>query len=229
MKRYVLICLTLYAFLGVSRADDWAPNGSSGNGVALYTKSVPDSDYKRFKGEVTIDAPLRAVLAVLMVRDTYTKWWYNMLQVTTLDHDNPGFSLAYYWIKGVWPTADRDAVVDNEVEQDPQSLEVVFHSRSADASLVSAQSSRVRLKRVDTIIRAIPLSGSQTKVVLEGSGDPGGTVPSWLANGFILDTPKKSLENLRSLLQDKDHPVDVNALKNDPFAKIHMPAIRLPN
>lgn len=228
MRLRQLCCVLFLSFAVSSHADQWVRSEASGDGIELYTKAIPGNNFKNFKGEVTINAPMKTVLAVLMVRDTYTKWWYNMLQVTTLEKDNPGHSLAYYWIKGVWPTADRDAVVNNEVSQDPQTLKVVFHSRSADPNLMPAFDSRVRLKDVDTIIQVEPVSPSQTKVVIEGSGNPGGTVPSWIANNFILDTPRESLKNLRKLVEDKDHPVDLGVLSTDLFAKLHMSEIRLP-
>jgi hypothetical protein len=46
------------------------------------------------------------------------------------------------------------------------------------------------------------LSGGNIKVQFQYFADPGGKIPAWLINTFVVKNPYKTLTNLRRLLMD---------------------------
>ena len=42
-----------------------------------------------------------------------------------------------------------------------------------------------------------PLANGQVEVVYEAHADPGGGLPSWLVNSFVVDAPLNTLRGLR--------------------------------
>jgi hypothetical protein len=41
------------------------------------------------------------------------------------------------------------------------------------------------------------------KVIYQFHGEPGGEIPSWLANTFVVTHPFKVLENLKSIVKNR--------------------------
>ena len=164
---------------------------------------------------------------MLLVRESFPEWFYNMKEDSTLPNDNADQSFCYIWIKGIWPTSDRDTVARVTVEQDPKSLAVSIVARSAEQHRVPIQPDRVRMKNLFSGFTAIPVSAEETEVQLEGVADPGGSIPAFVANMVASDLPAKTLANLRQRLETPGK-VDVSVLDKVPFAQMAMQKIKLP-
>ena len=222
-------CLTasLIAFgsIGASAAD-WKSSGET-DGVQIYSKSEPGESLKYFKGVTRIKAPMKNVLAVILVRETFPEWFYNMLEDSTLSSDNPDSSYCYIWIKGVWPTDDRDTVARVTVNQDPQTLAVAITARSAEQHRVPAKKDRVRIQTLYSGFTVKPISADETEVQLEGMADPAGNIPAFVTNMVASDLPAKTLINLRTRLETPGK-VDLSVLDKVPFAQLSMQKIKLP-
>lgn len=220
----LLICL----FVSFSAsAAEWKSAGEV-QGVQLYTRPGQGHNFNDYRGVVHINAPLKNVLAMVLVRESTPGWFHNMRQAVTLKDNNPESDLAYYWIKGVWPTADRDAVVRAKVEQDPSTLTVSVTITSVDPGLVPAKPDRVRMQNLNTLFTIKPIAPTETEVTLEGSGNPGGSVPAVIANQFVLDIPKYSLINLRKRAENLNKS-DWDAFEANQFANLSMAKLKLPS
>lgn len=227
-KNLILRFIAALLFAASAHAQDWqAVNRPNSDGITLYTQAVPGHSFKNFKGVVIIHAPLKEALTPIMSRPYMTTWFYNLKEAYTLKHDNSDESLGYWRIKGVWPTLDRDMVLRTTVSQDPVTLAVQIDARSAENALVPENKDCVRLTSAQTIFVLKPIDKDHTEVTLSGNGDPGGSVPSWIANSFLLDTPLHSLSNLKHLVETPGK-VDASILEATQFAINTMKRIQLP-
>lgn len=207
-------------------AGDWVSRGTE-SGVALYEKVEPGQDFHSFRGVVRVHAPMRSVLSLILVRETFPKWVAGVLEDSTLPTNNADGSLCYMWIKGTWPSDDRDVVARVTVEQDPQTLAVSVIARDADPALVPETRGRVRMRSLYSGFIVRPIGKSETEVELIGQADPGGQVPSFAANAVSRNLPRDTLSNLVGLLGDGSK-VDTSALATNRFASLAMQKIRLP-
>lgn len=207
-------------------ASDWTPAGES-DGVRLYARSEPDQGLKYFRGVTHINAPMKNVLAAVLVRETTPQWFHNMLEDSTLERNNPDASYCYIWIKGVWPTSDRDTVAHVTVEQDPDSLTVSVVAQSAGQDRVPLHKDRVRMPNMYSRFTIKPISADVTEVQLDGVADPGGNIPSFLTNAVASTLPAKTLSNLRERIQTPGK-VDMAMLESERFAALAMQKIKLP-
>ena len=221
-----LIAATLLACAPYVSASEWTPAGET-DGIKLYAKNEGDNSLKYFKGVTRVKAPLKNVLAVLLVRETFPEWFHNMLEDSTLVEDNADASLCYIWIKGVWPTNDRDTVARVTVDQDPKSMAISIIARSAEQQRVPLQKGRVRMPNLYSGFVVKAISPDETEVQLEGMADPGGNIPAFVTNMVASDLPAKSLANLRTRLETPGK-VDLTVLDKVPFAVISMKKIKLP-
>lgn len=207
-------------------ATDWKPAGEV-DGIQIYSKAEPDNDFKYFKGVARIKAPIKNVLAVVLVRETFSEWFHNMREDSTLPNDNPDASWCYIWVKGVWPTGDRDAVARVTVEQDPQTLAISIIAKAAEPDRVPLYKGRVRMPNLYSGFIVKSISANETQVELIGMADPGGHIPSFLTNMVASDLPAKTLANLRQRLETPGK-VDLGVLEKVPFAVLSMQKIKLP-
>lgn len=207
-------------------AQDWVKRGEQGR-VTMYERVEPNQVLKSYRGVIRVKAPMKAVLALVLVRETFPQWVANVLEDSTLTEHNADASLCYIWLKGVWPTADRDVVARVTAEQDPKSLTVAVVAQEADPSLVPPKSGRVRMPKLYSgfSVRAIGLH--ETEVQLDAFADPGGSVPSFAANMVAKDLPSVTLSNLAALVEAPGK-VDIGALETNTFAVQVMKRVKLP-
>lgn len=222
---HTLMALAIASTSVAARAQDWQPTKEV-DGVQLYAKSDPNEGLKSFKGVVRIKASMKQALAAVLVRETFPEWVYNMLEDRTLPTDNADQSYCYMWIKGVWPTSDRDTVARVTVEQNPKTLAVSVVARSTEQQRVPPQKDRVRMTNMYSGFTVIPVSDTETEVQLEGVADPAGSIPNFVTNMVAGDLPAKTLSALKTRLESGK--VDIKALETVPFAQISMQKIKLP-
>jgi hypothetical protein len=56
----------------------------------------------------------------------------------------------------------------------------------------------VRVAQVQGFWKMVPQGANQTQVIYQVHTEPGGSVPSWLANKFVVDAPFNTLKALRA-------------------------------
>ncbi len=221
-----LIALAVACVSSFANASDWQPTKEV-DGVQLYAQRDANEDLKAFKGVIRVKAPMKQVLAAVLVRETFPEWVYNMLEDKTLPTDNADQSYCYIWIKGVWPTSDRDTVAKVTVEQDPKTLAVSVVARSKDQQRVPPQKDRVRMTTMYSGFTVVPVSANETEVQLEGVADPAGNIPNFVVNMVAADLPAKTLTALKARLEAGK--VNIGALETTPFAQLSMQKIKLPD
>lgn len=220
-----LIALAVASVSTFGRAADWQPTKET-DGVQLYAKNDSNEGLKSFKGVIRIKATMKQALAAVLVRESFHEWVFNMLEDRTLPTDNADQSYCYIWIKGVWPTSDRDTVARVTVEQDPKTLAVAVVAKSTEQNRVALQKDRVRMTNMYSGFTVIPISATETEVQLEGVADPAGNIPNFVTNMVAGDLPAKTLTALKARLEAGR--VDVSVLDTVPFAQLSMQKIKLP-
>lgn len=222
-----LIALAITSTACFAQPTEWRPTEVV-DGVQLYAKENPDNVLNTFKGVVKVKASMKQVLALVLVRETFPSWVYNMLEDRTLTTDNADQSYCYMVIKGQWPTRDRDAVAQVTVTQDPKTLDVTVYAdaRKVDQKRVPEQEGRIRMTNMYSGFTIKHVSANETIVELEGFADPAGSIPSFLTNQVASKLPAKTLGALRAKVESGQ--VDLSVLDKVPFAQLSMKKITLP-
>ena len=219
-----LMALAVASVSAFGHAADWQPTKEV-DGVQLYAKNDSNEGLKSFKGVIRVKATMKQALAAVLVRESFPEWVYNMLEDKTLPTDNADQSYCYIWIKGVWPTSDRDAVARVTVEQDPKTLAVSVVARSTEQNRVPLYKDRVRMTNMYSGFTVVPVSATETEVQLEGVADPAGSIPNFVTNMVAGELPAKTLTALKARLEAGK--VDVGVLTTVPFAQLSMQKIKL--
>ncbi len=169
------------------------------DGLLVETRSVEGSNYKAFRARITVPAQPDDVLARLRDVDRYTEWFPDTTEAYLISSDGDRWS-NYLRTDAPWPVKDRDSVYASVVERDGDRVLIRIVSQG-DAIPVSDDA--VRIVQAEGLWELTPTADG-TQVHWEFHAEPGGTVPSSLANARVVDTPRKALLALRDYFATLD-------------------------
>ncbi|RZL04009.1 MAG: hypothetical protein EOP36_02410 [Rubrivivax sp.] len=188
--------LTLALAPGPAAAqDDWKLHKDT-EGIQLYTREVPGQVLKNFRGVMQIDAPLRQVAAMLADVPAMPEWFFMLDESRWLKGDKVDDSYVYLAMKGIWPVSPRDVVVHVKVRQDPVTL-TIHADVDSEEGILPRQEGYVRLPSMRAKWRLTPVNPRHTEIEISGSADPGGMIPTAIANFAVTVLPEQTLKKMR--------------------------------
>jgi uncharacterized membrane protein len=171
-------------------------------GIRVYTMKADDKPLKAYKGITDIDAPAEKVFA-LIENVNNTDWWdKNLSQIKVLGYEKNKFAKYHLIFDMPWPVSDRELFVDAEVTIDPATG---IRKITAVPLRVNTQPSkdRIRINEYRQTWTVKPVSSNLTQVTLEGYVNPGGSLPAWIINMFIVDAPMNSIGEIKKRMSVK--------------------------
>ena len=168
--------------------------------VTVWTQDVPSSKFKAFKGEVLINAPMDKIVSVIRDTQNVPKWYYKSIHAEQLQRLNDHQSLNYSVTSLPWPVSDRDSVILATVSN-LQNGDIII-KMTAKPEAYPVQENLIRVPKLDGLWKLEQQTNNQVKVTLQMATEPGGEIPSWLANAMVIDMPLKSLSNLKKRVEN---------------------------
>jgi len=199
-KAVLLTCgLSLLPYLS-SANQTWQPHHFASDSVdeqsvLVWTKTVDGSDFKAFKGEVLINATRDNIVSVIRDTKNVPKWYYKSAYVKKLEDIADNQSLTYSVTDLPWPVSDRDSVILATVTNEQNGDITIIMTAKPNAYPI--QENKVRVTKLDGFWKLQKQANNQVKVTLQLTTEPGGKIPSWLANTMVIDMPLNSLGNLK--------------------------------
>ncbi|MDP9940732.1 START domain-containing protein [Ectopseudomonas alcaliphila] len=199
MMRFSVLAMMLCAAAIQADERQWQLEREE-DGVSVYLANVPGSRYKAYRGVVTINADLAAVQAVQEDVAGSCSWIFSCQQQRLLETDGDVSEL-YTRFEMPWPVKARDSVIQVTTRTDGNGG--VTRLLKAVPQRLPEEKGFVRVQRVDGQWRLKPLGEGRVEVIYEVHTEPGGSVPSWLANSFVVDAPLQTLQGLRAKVEGR--------------------------
>jgi len=168
--------------------------------VTVWTQPVSGSDFKAFKGQVTIHSDINHTLKVIRDTKNVPKWYYNSTHAEQLQRISPDQSLNYSVTSAPWPVSDRDSVILATVIR--HSNGNITIQMKGQPNRYPLQEDRIRIPKLEGSWHLEKLNEQTTRVTLQVTTEPGGEIPSWLANAMVVDMPFYSLTNLKERVEN---------------------------
>lgn len=162
--------------------------------IRVFTREVANSDLKEFKGITHIKAPVSAFVALLKDTDVSTEWMKDVVEYEVLEQTSETESLVYTVNAAPWPVTNRDAVIRSIMSQDEQG--VVTVQLSAEPEGKAKHDDYVRMPALTGFWQFTPQAEGVVEVVYQVHANPGGSLPTWLVNSIVVETPLETLGNL---------------------------------
>ncbi|GFM81512.1 hypothetical protein PSCICO_50180 [Pseudomonas cichorii] len=197
LHRMAVVCGLTVLLAGVAQAEDWQV-AKDEEGIKVSLSDVPGSKYKAYRGVTTINASVAKLRALQEDVVGACAWIHECQSQKLLKHEG-NKAWTYTKFNTPWPVTPRDSIL------------LITSEEGADGSLtrnIDEQSSYlpeekgfVRVAEVKGFWKLVPKGPNQTEVTYQVHTDPGGSVPSWLANKFVVDAPFNTLKALKERSQ----------------------------
>jgi len=184
-------------------ADNWVLEKDKDN-IKVWTREIETSSIKSFKAVTTIDASTIQLAAVLNDIEAYPQWMSNIVTTEVLEAINENECYYYFVVEAPWPVNNRDNVVHfkltNNYETKGFKVDVI-----GDADYIAEKQDVVRIPKSIGTWQFTPLEEEKTEVIFVYAADPGGKLPAWVINIFIVDGPFKTLSNLKEFVKQEKY------------------------
>jgi len=164
-------------------------------GIKVFTREVEGSDIRAFKAEAIMDGKLSAFVAVLQDINSYTNWYSNVAEVKLIEI-NDTFHVHSSVTSAPWPVSDRYGVFSNTYSQRYDHKTVTVKVKALDG-YIGEMDGKVRILEATGYWTFHPVGYEKVEVTFEMHAEPGGSIPNWVTNMFLVDGPMKDFKNLR--------------------------------
>lgn len=189
-----LFCICLWAMVpALLFAQDWSL-AKDKNNVQVYTRSVAGESMKEYRVQTVLNTTVDKVVEVVMDWDHYKGWMQDCMEARLLKRESATKTIGYYAIDAPWPVGDRDIANSLEIRK---AEGATFIDIVCLPTYIAANKDRVRLNRMKGFWKITELGDGKVKVEQQIWADPGGSIPAWLANATVTDTPFSTFSNLR--------------------------------
>ena len=182
--------LAAVSLMGLAAAGA-VPTGDAPAGWTLMYERDGFRAYERpgdppaYRAEGTLDAGLAEVAAVLADIPREREWVSHLAESRLLEGDPVGRSVVYSRFDLPWPVHDRDAVIENVVEDRPDLGQVRVRFRAVTSPAAPERPGCVRVVLCDGEFLLAREGPGSVRVTYTIRLDPGGWLPVRLARHFL--------------------------------------------
>ncbi|WP_296248109.1 START domain-containing protein [Pseudomonas sp. UBA4194] len=198
IRRLAMIGGLSALMVGFAQAEQWQV-AKNEDGVKVSLSEVPGSKYKAYRGETTIKASVAKLRALQEDVVGACAWIHECKSQKLLKHEgSQGWT--YTQFNTPWPVTPRDSVLHvTNVEGVDGS---VTRELKGEPGFIPEEKGFVRVSQVEGYWKLVPKGPNVTEVTYQVHTEPGGSVPSWLANKFVVDAPFETLRALRKKAEE---------------------------
>lgn len=195
MKHVQIILFYIAIILSPST---FAGNGSwelekNEDGIKVYTRTVDGEDIREFKAVATIAASRKTIATIILNINDYANWYPDISESSIIEKVGDGQYHVYSVLDLPWPATDRDGVSKMTI------------TKSEGKTLIKMKAVSGVKKENDDYVRMtksygfwkLTTVGSNTTVHFQYFASPGGSLPDWIINMFIVDNPFQTLTLLK--------------------------------
>lgn len=184
--------------------DDWQLRRDR-DGIQVYSGNIEGSPYKAVRTVTVIeDTSLSALVALISDAESCPDWADRCAESYVVEDQSPTRALVYTHNDLPFPVKDRDVVSQIHWQQNPETLAVTMESHAV-TGVVAEQRGRLRLTHADVNWVFTPQGNHQVQVINEAHIDPGSSLPAWISNMLLVDTPFETVRSLRAEIRNKDY------------------------
>ena len=192
---FTLIFSCIVSFNVFPQTRDWEL-ARNDEGIVIYTRNEPGSEFKSFKAEVVLEASTKDILQLLRHTEGYTEWFGYTASSRLLKQEG---HVQFNYIETIfpWPYKNRDMVYRMEILNSEPDVTKIKLTGIPDH--LPEKEGIVRMEKAEGFI-VLEDKGVSTKLQYIFHSEPGGEVPAWLANSSIAELPFTTLTGLRKML-----------------------------
>ena len=199
MGTRILIGLLLICCFNVAAQEEWKLQRDRNN-IKVYTRIREGTNLKEFRAVTVANASLDKVSKLLEDINNSWKWQQNIDSSALIKRISPNQHYAYYLIGFPWPMDDRDALNHSTKVWSSDRKTLTYYNKSIP-DLIPEIEGIIRIHITSGSWKLEMLNDKQVRITYESWGDPGGKIPTWLINSFLVDGSYKTLISLKEQVE----------------------------
>lgn len=197
MKQLLTLILALSALTALAQ-DDWTLKKDK-EGIKAYTKPVEGSAMKAIRATTEFHCSLETCIAVLRDIPHLDELFPDCEKVEKVMQTDVD-QIHYLHLNAPWPVTDRDATFRLQYSYDADSNKALVKATTV-VNKYPEQKGIVRLTDGGGTWEFTRVDDDHTKLLYHYHGNPGGSIPAWLANSVAEENPFRMLQNFHKLVK----------------------------
>ncbi len=195
----MMIILMLFISSLFVNPDGWKLEKDK-DGIKVYTRLTDGRKIKEFKAVTRINSSLTSVVALVRDSDAAKDWYNHVESGTPIKVFDEKSSIVHLKLNFPFPATDRDLVAKFDYAQD-KDTKIVTSSVIGVPDYIPEGNDYIRIKQLEGSWKFTPIEENVIEVQYQFYADPGGGLPVWVINMFIVDDPYKSLKRMQGFVQ----------------------------
>ncbi len=173
----------------VDSVDSWKLEKDR-NGVKVFTRKTNGFKLKEFKAITKVEATPEILLNIIREAEKYPDWMAHLSRSHIVKKISDNELYIYSESDLPWPFSNRDIVTQSLLYWEGNTA---FVRMTGISDFIPDNKGIVRMPYSNGLWIFNPVSKGVTEIIYQYQGDPGGSIPGWVANLFIVDGPYKTL------------------------------------
>lgn len=195
---YLISLLAVFPNTGLAQENEWELRTDKEK-IKVYVRDRKNSSVKEFKATMKLNASLKKIEEIMDDYKSYHKWQLNVNKVTLLEQESDSVRYLYFITQLPWPLDNRDSIFRNLKVWSADSTALSYSNKNAPGHMPE-KDQYVRIADASGFWK-FKKNGDELDIIYQWSGDPGGNIPAWIVNLFIVEGPFETLSNLRELVE----------------------------
>lgn len=199
MFRIIIPCVLLLLSRESPAQFQWKKQKDK-DGIQVYVSNIEGSGFKAVKVECTLNGNYSKLFSILTDVTQLPKWVYNSKTTSLLKQISPAEIIYYSETNLPWPMSNRDAVVHLRFYTDSMPKFLTITGRG-EPKFIPEKSGKVRVPHFSANWKVTMPTDNSLRVIYTAEADPGGNIPTWVANMFVDKGPYESFKKLAELMR----------------------------
>ncbi len=166
------------------------------DGIQVYTRKIAGSPFDAVLATTRVPGvTLSTLVALLQDAGSCPRWADRCVASHRVETVSETEYFVYSHYDLPFPAKDRDILAHVSWQQDRASLETTM-TNTATAGILPPVSDMVRITDAEIHWRFRPVGGGAVEITNEAHIDPGSSLPGWVTNLLLVDTPWQTMQGL---------------------------------
>ncbi len=193
-----LVSFLIVFIANFNSADEWLLKKDS-NGIKVYIKNDESAKIKEFKAITIIETNIENVNKLIGETEKASKWMSNVTETKVIKKVSNNEQYVYSVIDMPWPVDDRDIIINSKTIRSGGNIKIEMNGVP---NYAPKKEGFIRMPISNGSWTLIKESDNKTKVIYQFLADPGGNIPAWVINMFLVDGPYETLINMKKMLKN---------------------------
>jgi ribosome-associated toxin RatA of RatAB toxin-antitoxin module len=168
------------------------------SGIRVYTRKIQGSGFKAFKAVTVLSSSMQDIISLFQDVEHYPEWMDKVDKAELIEQESDSVHIHYLVYGAPFPVSDRDAIYkySYKARQENDGIIVIIECLPD----LRSEENHVRIRKASGYWSLTPVQKDSVGITFMLHMEPGGGIPSWLANKGVVDAPWKTLRNIKDIL-----------------------------